>query len=276
MNPFISPAERHAYTRALRALNAAEVPVLIGGAYAMFHYTGVVWATKDLDLFVREQDEPRALEVLEAAGYRTWRKDPLWLSKAHWGDLFIDLIFSSGNGIASVDDRWFDHARGAVVLGLPVSLVPPEEMIWSKSFVQERERWDGADVSHLINACRRDLDWARLMERFEAHWEVLLAHLTLYAFSYPQDRDAVPRWVWQRLLSSAKSLSRPQEPPGGEKVCRGTLLSRTQYSPDIGLRGYRDARELEVPNYQPVEAQTVVRALRFEHADGAGARATEV
>ena len=28
-----------------------------------------------------------------------------------------------------------------------------------------------------------------------------------------------------------------------DKVCRGTLLSRTQYTPDVGLWGYRDARE---------------------------------
>jgi hypothetical protein len=45
------------------------------------------------------------------------------------------------------------------VLGVPVRLCPPEEIIWSKAFIMERERYDGADISHLIRACQGRLDW---------------------------------------------------------------------------------------------------------------------
>ena len=31
-------------------------------------------------------------------------------------------------------------------------LIPVEEMIWSKGLIMERERFDGADVTHLIRA----------------------------------------------------------------------------------------------------------------------------
>ena len=58
------------------------------------------------------------------------------------------MIFSSGNGVATVDDEWFAHAPEGEVLGLPVRLVPAEEMIWSKAFIMERERFDGADIMH--------------------------------------------------------------------------------------------------------------------------------
>ena len=58
-----------------------------------------------------------------------------------------------------VDDLWFTHAAPGRVLGVPVLLCPPEEMIWSKAFIMERERYDGADVAHLILACGRELDW---------------------------------------------------------------------------------------------------------------------
>ena len=51
-------------------------------------------------------------------------------------------------GVAKVDDLWFDHAPRTNVLGLIVRLTPAEEMIWSKAFIQERERYDGADVAH--------------------------------------------------------------------------------------------------------------------------------
>ena len=33
-----------------------------------------------------------------------------------------------------------------------------------------------------------------------------------------------------------------EAPKGGEKICRGTLISRQQYLPDIEQWGYADAR----------------------------------
>ncbi len=58
-------------------------------------------------------------------------------------------------------------------------------MIWSKAFIMERERYDGADIAHLILACGRDLDWRRLLGRFGRRWRVLLSHLVLFGFVYP-------------------------------------------------------------------------------------------
>ena len=72
---------------------------------------------------------------------------PHWLGKIHRGEHFMDMIFSSGNGVARVDDLWFEHAPKTNVLGVIVRLSPVEEMIWSKAFIQERERFDGADVA---------------------------------------------------------------------------------------------------------------------------------
>ncbi len=253
MNPFVSPAETSAHVRALRQLQLAEVPFVVGGAYAMFHYTGVVRYTKDLDVFLRREDEARAREVLARAGFRTLVQDPLWLSKAFWADTFVDLIYSSGNGVAGVDDAWLAHAPAGDVLGVKTKIVPPEEMIWSKAYVQERERWDGADVAHLVRSCGHAVDWPRLLGRFGEHWHVLLAHLVLFSFSYPHDRDAVPKWVWRLLLAKARRLEQDEGQDG--KLCRGTLLSRTQYLPDLGLWGYRDAREVEVPGFIAPEAE---------------------
>ena len=68
---------------------------------------------------------------------------------------------------------------------------------------------------------------------------VLLRHLVLFGFIYPSERNRIPASVMTDLLQRA------QEEIGnapGEKVCRGTLLSRAQYLPDVLERGYRDAR----------------------------------
>lgn len=254
MNPFISPAESVAQARALAALEEAGVPIVVGGAWALFHFTGVCRYTKDLDVFLRREDEAKAREILSRAGYRTLVEESLWLSKAWWGEVLVDLIYSSGNGVAVVDDDWLRHARPAQVLGVQTRLVPPEEMIWSKAFVQERERWDGADVAHIVRGMGQELDWPRLLSRFEDHWAVLYAHLVLFAFSYPHDRRLVPAWVWETLQARTAELRQDAEVDGDGRVCRGTLLSRTQYMPDIGLWGYRDARELEVPLFEPMDA----------------------
>jgi hypothetical protein len=255
MNPFVSPAERDAHAAALRTLAEAGVPTLVGGAWAMFHHTSWVRYTKDLDLFLRREDEAAAREVLARAGWHTRVADAAWLSKALRGPTLVDLIHCSGNGLAPVTDDWFRHAVPASVLGVPVRVVAPEEMIWSKAFVQERDRFDGADIAHLVRAGGGRLDWDRLVGRFgERHFQVLLAHLLLFSFSYPHDRDVVPPRVWRHLLAHARRSS--VEPCSGPKVCRGTFLSRTQYLPDLGLWGYRDARALEVPGFAESEASS--------------------
>jgi len=243
-----SPTERHAHARAMSVLSAAGVPFLVGGAYAMFHHTGVCRHTKDLDLFLRPADEARARRVLLAAGYRTELVDPVWLSKALWGEALVDLIFSSGNGLAVVESDWMDCAPLGEVLGRRVPIVAPEEMIWSKAFVQERERFDGADVAHLVRACGRGMDWDRLLARFGDHWPVLLGHLVLFAYAYPGERAAVPREVWGGLLARAAELEAVRGPEA--RLCRGTLLSRCQYDVDTELWGYADARALDVPGWR--------------------------
>ena len=150
------------------------------------------------------------------------------------------MIYSSGNGVAGVDDDWFAHAAEGLVLGVPVQLCPAEEMIWSKAFVQERERFDGADIAHLIRSRGDSLDWDRLVRRFGDHWRVLFGHLVVFGFIYPAERARVPARI---LHDYADRLGREQEeaPPGGQ-ACFGTLLSREQYLPDIGTWGYGDAR----------------------------------
>ena len=236
----LDPEARAVYVTALETLRRAEIEFLIGGAHALAPYTGILRDTKDLDVFLRRRDCERALAALDAAGFVTELTFPHWLAKAYMGERFVDLIFSAGNGVAVVDDLWFTHAVPGRVLGVPVRLCPAEEMIWSKAFIMERERYDGADVAHLILACGRGLDWRRLLGRFGRRWRVLLSHLVLFGFIYPGERAAIPDAVMAFLLGR---LQREQTSPGTDAgVCDGTLLSRQQYLIDVSERGYADGR----------------------------------
>jgi len=239
------------YRRVLHILDRQQIPFLIGGAYMLRRCSEILRDTKDLDVFVCRRDFNRALDVLASAGYQTEISFSHWLGKVFSGNFFVDLIFSSGNGICRVDDIWFEHALPAEVLGMPVRLCPPEEMIWSKAFVMERERYDGADIAHILRACGERMDWQRLLRRFEAHWRVLLSYLILFGYIYPSDHSLIPEWVMQELLERLQSEK--GNPLSRNRVCRGTLLSRIQYREDIELWGYQDARLLASGGMTPNE-----------------------
>ena len=204
------------------------------------HQAGIDRSTKDLDIFVRPGDVHRLLRCARRPGYEAELVFSHWLAKIRSRDGFIDVIFSSGNGIAVVDDQWFEHATEQDVLGLNVLVAPAEESIWSKAFVMERERYDGADVAHIILAYGDRLDWRRLVDRFEPHWRVLLSHLVLFGFIYPSARSRVPELGHAGAAGPAgRELGAPD---AEDPVCYGTLLSWSQYLGDVFGGNFRDAR----------------------------------
>ncbi|HET9492323.1 MAG TPA: nucleotidyltransferase [Methylomirabilota bacterium] len=267
------------YVAALRALQTAGVPFVVGGAYALSRYTGIFRDTKDLDVFVRPRHAKAALDSLAAAGYRTELTFPHWLGKGFAGDHTIDIIFSSGNGFVQVDDGWFDYAVDDSVLGVPARLCPPEEMLWSKAFIMERERYDGADIAHLLQAQAESLDWQRLVQRFDSHWRVLLSHLVLFGFVYPSERGRIPAWTMAYLMGRLTEEWCTAGP--ADRICCGTLLSRAQYLVDVESLGYRDARLLpggtmtanDVAEWTAaIEAPTPTIQDPSENGDAAGRR----
>jgi hypothetical protein len=235
----VRPVARRFYVEILRALSNADVPYVVGGALALKHFAGICRDTKDLDIFLAGKDLDRAMSVLAERGFETELTFPHWLGKARRGEDFVDIIFDSANGVCPVDDRWFIHAPRCTLWGQSVLVSPAEELIASKAFVMERERFDGADIYHLLEARAESLDWPRLLERFGAHWRVLLGHLVFFSFVYPRRRGAVPERVMTMLLDRARA-QQASEPMAS--VCRGTLLSREQYLVDLRERGYADAR----------------------------------
>jgi len=148
------------------------------------------------------------------------------------------VIYSSGNGLAVVDEEWFTHATEVSALGMPVRLSPAEEMIGSKAFILERERCDAADVLHLLRAAPR-LDWERLVRRFAQHYRVLYCYLILFGYTYPSERTLIPEDVLEQF---AHRFADEQRRPDPRDACQGTLLSRAQFLVDVVQWGYSDRR----------------------------------
>jgi hypothetical protein len=264
----MDPTAADVYRRAMAALREADVPFLVGGAFALARYTGIHRHTKDFDLFLRRRDLDRALAALAGIGLQVSRPFPHWLAKAYEGDLFVDLIYSSGNGVAEVDDLWFEHAPEEKVLGVSARLCPAEEIIWSKSFIMERERFDGADVAHLLRCRGHQLDWERLLRRFAGPASrVLLAHAVLFGYIYPGERGAIPPWVMDELLVRLRA---DENAPAPDRLCRGPILSRGQYLIDIETWGYQDTRRQPLGRMSDEELAIWTAAAREEEAKHQG------
>ncbi len=225
------------YVAALRRLDEVGIPYVVGGGYAMAHYTGIARNTKDLDIFVKPSDTKTVLETMEKAGYRTEYFYRFWIAKALCGESFIDILYNSGNGLCPVDEDWFKHAQDVEVHGYKTKLVPAEEQLFSKAFVMDRDRFDGTDVNHLILAQGRKMDWKRLLRRFISHERVLMAHLMLFGYAYPSERGVVAGWVMDELQKRIAA-----EPKRPQRICFGTNMSQRGYGVPIREWGFLDGR----------------------------------
>lgn len=260
--PELDPDRTDFYRAALELLNRENLPYLVGGTHAYHRYTGIARQTKDFDLFVERSRFPAIGEAFRKAGEEVILTFPHWLAKVKRGPMYIDLIFSGGNGEAAVDEGWMEHGVEGQVFGLPVRLVAPEEMIWSKSYVMERERYDGGDVMHLILRTGRRLDWDRLVRRFGDHWRLLLMQIVKFGFVYPSERFRIPREVVEDLmLRFQHELS---DRSSREKICFGTLTSRAQYLVDINEWGFTDARLQPIGGMSPEDVDQWTAAIKEE------------
>ena len=233
---------RRIFRRALGALNEARVPYVVGGAFALHWYSGFWRVVKDMDLYLLPDNTNWAMDVLDKAGFSTRVKHEQWLAEALMNHEKVDLIFGMGNWLSYVDRNYLDRSRQGMVLGIPARIVPVEELIYSKAFVASRERYDAADLFHLLVATASELDWTHLMELFGDSWEVLLSHLVMFRYVYPSHRELIPPWVLDNLLAR---LQRTRlQPWRDDKLCRGFLLDGIgTYSLDVKEWGYRDARQ---------------------------------
>ncbi|RZJ79701.1 MAG: hypothetical protein EOO20_26625 [Chryseobacterium sp.] len=228
------------YKEALELLEESGVDFMLGGAFSLFAHTGIYRDTKDLDIFCRPSDYPKILKFFAEKGYTTQLTDVRWLAKVFKGEYFIDIIFDTVNNICTVDDSWFEHATPGDFVGKPVKFLSPEELIWCKLYVQNRERFDGADVNHVILKKGKEINWKRLLARLDQHqhWHLLLAQLIIFQFVYPSDfHEIIPKWLFDELINKANEQY--ELPPAVVRVCRGPVIDQTQYSVDIKDWNYK-------------------------------------
>jgi hypothetical protein len=104
--------------------------------------------------------------------------------------------------------------------------------------VQNRERFDGADINHLLVKYGKKMDWKWILKRMDPHWHLLLSAIIMFQFCYPSEyRDIVPQWLFDELMERARQQY--DMPSPWEKVCRGPIIDQTQYAIDIKEWDYK-------------------------------------
>lgn len=226
------------YVESLKLLKKNGLPFLLSGTYALSCYTGITRPTKDLDIFCKPSDAPKILSFFQEQGYQISIEDERWIGKVWRGEHFFDVIYNISSASIPITEDWFREEYEAEVYGTSVRITPPTQFILSKLFLQTRYRYDMADIVHVILKKPDAIDWRWLLDQLELYWEVLLINLLNFRFVYPSERHLIPDWLMTELLARLKAQE--AMPASSVKICRGRLVSPTDFVVDVSEWGFAD------------------------------------
>lgn len=177
---------------AVDILEVSGIPYALIGGFAV-KSLGRPRITHDIDLFVRPDDASRTLDVLEARGFTSQKRDPFWLFKAWKENILVDVIFKSSGDIY-FDEEVRSHVRRTPFLGKFVNAISPEDFLVIKAAAhQEHNPHHWHDALAVLK--QGNLDWDYLLRRAKHAPRRVLSLLI-----YGQSNDiAVPNDIIKKL-----------------------------------------------------------------------------
>lgn len=204
--------QKSLYRRVMGEARRRGLLFAIGGGFARNAYTGLWRNTKDLDIFVLERDHEDFVRLLTDLGLSDYCEheayDRSWIYRSCQGDQIVDVIWQMANHRARVDEVWLKTGPSIMLEGESFPVIPPEETLWTKLYILQRERCDWPDALNLIGAVGPELDWGRLIDRVAADTPLLSAVLNVFGWICPARSQHLPAWIWSRL--------HVERPGGGE------------------------------------------------------------
>ena len=146
------------------ALEAASVPVLLGGGLAAWARGGPP-TDHDVDFFVREEHAEAGLEALAAAGMVTERPPEGWLFKAWDAETLVDLIFRPSGG--AVDDAMFARASAIEVMAQTLQVASIDDVLATKVLALNEQQPDFRSVLEIARSLREQVDWEHVRSRVD-------------------------------------------------------------------------------------------------------------
>lgn len=260
--PTLPEPQKRFYREVLRILGESRIPYAVSGAFALQHHTGIWRTTKDLDIFLTAPAASVALDLFWQHGFECEVCDPVWLAKVHRDGYFVDIITGMSNAALLVTDSWIKRSVTAVVLDVSTRILAAEELLASKLFVTRRERFDGADIAHIIYATGGNLDWNRILELAGRHWEILLWSLLFFRYAYPAQSLYVPLLVWAELINGLMFRLVNRDP---NARFRGSLIDEKMFAIDVNEWQLDDL----LNEYRSALADQIVWSPTTKNAEGA-------
>ncbi len=170
--------------RVAATLRDGGVPFALGGGLAAWARGGPP-SEKDVDLLIREEDCARALELLDASGYRTETPPEGWLVKAFDDEVLIDLIHRP-SGIV-VDDAFLDRCDPISVHAVTMPVMRTDDLLVSKLLSLTEHHLDYGPPLEVARALREQIGWPEVRRRtsaspFARAFFVLLHELSIVPF----------------------------------------------------------------------------------------------
>lgn len=194
------------YKEVIAEARKRELRFAVGGGLAAMTYAGQWRNTKDIDLYVLPQDAQRMIEVATNLGladyYQVQPYDRKWIYRSYREDTIVDIMWAMANQRAQVDERWLNGPE-VEAGGERFRLLAPEEEMWSKLYVLQRDRCDWLDALNLIYGVGPELDWRRLIARLAEDAALLRGVLSLFAWIAPDRARELPEWLWRELEMNA-------------------------------------------------------------------------
>ncbi len=148
--------------RAAVELKRAEIPFALCGGWAVYARGGPR-SDHDADFAVVEQDVPRALDVLEAAGFRRGTAPEDWLAKVWDGGNLVDLIFRlSGEPVTPAA---FERVEQLEVGSVLMPVLAATDLVVAKLLTYRDHYCDFATSLPMVRALREQVDWPAVRER---------------------------------------------------------------------------------------------------------------
>ena len=204
------------YRDAIEAARETGLPFMLGGGFALAAYTGRWRNTKDIDFYILPQHRQTFVDAMTSAGFGDYYDqlayDRGWIYRSFCDGTIVDLIWAMANRRTQAAESWFKNATDLTVRGEKLKVIAPEELLWCKMYVLQRDHSDWPDVWNLVHAVGPDMDWSRVLRHVGDDAPVLRALLTLFTWLSPRRAAELPEGLKRRLnLEVTKPLSEQEE-----------------------------------------------------------------
>lgn len=190
--------------RVSAVLREAGIPHMLGGSLACWARGGPE-SSKDLDFMIKQEDAERALQVLEADGFRPERPPEGWLVKVWDGSILIDLIY--GPIGLPIDDEVLARADEIDVMAVRLKVMALEDVLSTKLMALNEHALDYESLLQITRSLREQVDWEEVRARtaespYAAAFFTMVQELGLVARPGADDERREPRRLPVRLASA--------------------------------------------------------------------------